>query len=163
MHRGVQNHLTQPRLTHEQILAWADAHHAVTGRWPTTTSGPVTAAPGETWSGIQAALYFGLRSLPGGLSLARLLATHPPAQRPPLTLETIQAWAEADHRATGHWPTERSGPIARAPGDYWRTIDKALRLGRRGLPGGMSLAKLLAASRNRNSNPRGPGRESTQS
>jgi hypothetical protein len=142
-HRGVQNHLTQPTLTRERILAWADAHHEATGRWPTTTSGPVTAAPSETWLGIQAALYFGLRGLPGASSLARLLASHPPAQRRPLTVETIQAWAKAHHRATGLWPGDRSGPVAGAPGEYWRSIDKALRLGKRGLPGGMSLAALI--------------------
>jgi hypothetical protein len=63
----------RPRLTVEQILAWADAHYARTGRWPTAASGPVEGAPGEVWGHINAALYDGQRGLPGGDSLARLL------------------------------------------------------------------------------------------
>jgi hypothetical protein len=155
-HRGVGNHLNQPGLTEEQILAWADAHHAAHGQWPNTASGPVTAAPGETWSRLDSALYFGHRGLAGGQTLARLLAAHRPVQRPPLTLETIRAWAEAHHRATGVWPTAREGSVAGVPGEYWTAINKALRLGGRGLPGGSSLAQLLAAMPGRVSKPCGP-------
>jgi hypothetical protein len=63
-------------LTVEQILAWADAHHARTGRRPHAKSGPVEGAPGEVWDHINAALYDGYRGLPGGDSLARLLNRH---------------------------------------------------------------------------------------
>jgi hypothetical protein len=66
----------RPPLTVEQILAWADAHHACTGEWPTTGSGPVPEAPGEVWRYIDAALYQGARGLPRGGRLARLLARH---------------------------------------------------------------------------------------
>jgi hypothetical protein len=64
----------RPTLTVEQVLAWADAHHARTGRRPAVRSGPVPEAPGETWVGIDLALRRGARGLPGGYSLARLLA-----------------------------------------------------------------------------------------
>jgi Phage derived protein Gp49-like (DUF891) len=37
-------------LTVEQILAWADANKARTGRWPTRWSGPVAESWGETWA-----------------------------------------------------------------------------------------------------------------
>jgi hypothetical protein len=66
----------KPPLTVEQILAWADAHHARTGRWPTARTGPVPEAPGEVWRNLDAALYRGGRGLPGGGSLARLLHQH---------------------------------------------------------------------------------------
>jgi hypothetical protein len=66
----------RPPLTVEQVLAWADAHHARTGRWPHAKSGPVEGAPGEAWGNINAALYDGHRGLPGGDSLARLLNRH---------------------------------------------------------------------------------------
>jgi hypothetical protein len=62
-----------PPLTVEQVLAWADAHHAHTGRWPTAKSGPVEGAPGETWLDVNGALIWGRRGLPRGSSLARLL------------------------------------------------------------------------------------------
>jgi hypothetical protein len=61
------------RLTVAQILAWADAHRAWAGDWPRTGSGPVPQGPGETWRRIDNALRYGLRGLPGGSSLARLL------------------------------------------------------------------------------------------
>ena len=41
------------------------------------------------------------------------------------------------------WPNNQSGPILEAPGDTWVAIDKALRHGNRGLPGGSSLFQLL--------------------
>ena len=72
-HRGVRNRLALPKYTHEQILAWADAHHQRTGAWPNQRSGAVDGAPGETWEGIQSALRVGFRGLSGGSSLFQLL------------------------------------------------------------------------------------------
>jgi hypothetical protein len=66
--------MAKPKLTVAQVLAWADAHRAHTGRWPTRMSGPVAFAPGETWGALDGALRQGCRALPGGDSLARLLA-----------------------------------------------------------------------------------------
>jgi hypothetical protein len=63
-----------PPLTVAQVLAWADAAQWCTGRWPNADSGAVAAAPGETWSAVNMALRQGLRGLPGGDSLARLLS-----------------------------------------------------------------------------------------
>lgn len=68
------NHLDLPDLTIQQILKWADLHHQKTGHWPRRNSGDVQGAPGEKWGNIQAALYSGGRCLPGGSSLAKLLA-----------------------------------------------------------------------------------------
>jgi len=58
----------------EQILAWADAHHAAHGRWPNKESGPIAGAPGETWCAIGKALAQGRRGLPAGTTLAGLLS-----------------------------------------------------------------------------------------
>ena len=63
-------------LTVEQVLAWADAHHARTGGWPACKSGPVPEAPGEAWGNIDSALRHGHRGLPGGDTLPRLLDRH---------------------------------------------------------------------------------------
>jgi hypothetical protein len=38
----------RPLLPVEQILAWADAHHRCSGRWPNLNSGPVLGATDET-------------------------------------------------------------------------------------------------------------------
>jgi hypothetical protein len=78
----VRNPVRPPPLTREQILSWAQAHHRRTGRWPTRADGPVEEAPGETWHAANLALWFGLRGLPGGSSLALLLRHFwPPSRR----------------------------------------------------------------------------------
>jgi len=138
-----------PGLTRDQILAWADAHHEAHGCWPTRRSGPVPTAPGETWEEIATALVRGERGLRRGTSLARLLATHRGVKRLPLNLTTIQAWANDHRQATGSWPRIHSGAVAGAPPENWSAINEALKMGHRGLPGGLSLAKLLGPSTQR--------------
>jgi hypothetical protein len=137
----------RPPLSVEQILAWADAHCARTGEWPTPHSGPVPEAPGETWAAVQSALYQGLRGLPRGTSLARLLAGRrgksTRSALPRLSQRQILEWADAHRRRTGRWPAVDSGAVAEAPAETWRALDAALRRGYRGLPGGDSLARLL--------------------
>jgi len=150
-HRGVRNRKQLPPLTEEQILAWADAHYRHTGAWPKRNSGPILHAPGETWSGVNVALNHGNRHLPGGSSLALLLAERRgvphEALRTSLSREQILSWADAFHERTGQWPNVKSGSITGANGETWPAVDKALRRGYRELPGGSSLAKLLAAER----------------
>jgi hypothetical protein len=68
---------------------------------------------------------------------------------PKLTIPQILAWADAHHRRKGRWPTKISGPVLEAPAENWVTINDALRDGHRGLPGGLSLPKLLAEYRSR--------------
>src|SRR5262245_53641724 len=133
------------------VLAWADAWKARTGRWPLRTSGPVPESPGDTWMAVSLALAKGHRGLPGGSSLARLLAQRRSYRNvhglPPLTARVILGWADAHREATGRWPTLRNGPVGAAPGESWACLDQALRHGGRGLPGGDSIARLLARRR----------------
>jgi hypothetical protein len=68
--------MDRPRLTVAQILRWADAHRQRTGRWPGAHSGPVADTPGEHWGAINSALRAGLRGLPGGDTVSRLLVRH---------------------------------------------------------------------------------------
>jgi hypothetical protein len=158
--RGVRNVWSRPGLSLEQILAWADAHHGRTGRWPHPDSGPVADAPEETWCAIESALVEGLRGLPGGFSLAELLGVERGLRTrstlPRLSRRQILGWATAHFRRTGAWPTKESGPVADAPGETWSGVEDALRRGARGLRGGSSLARLLAwhgKKRNRLASP----------
>ncbi len=64
--RGRRNKNKLPELVSEQILAWADAHFERMGEWPSTESGELVDAPGETWKAIGMALVTGGRGLPGG-------------------------------------------------------------------------------------------------
>jgi hypothetical protein len=153
--RGKRNRLSASRLTVRQILHWADTHHWQTGNWPTGDSGAIQSSPGETWAAIDSALRRGKRGLRRS-SLAQLLARHRMVRRhprwPPLTVELVLRWADEHRTRTGEWPTSNSGKVPAAPGENWQRIDAALRLGRRGLPGGTTLAQLLAEHRGRWSN-----------
>jgi hypothetical protein len=145
-HRDYRHLFLTQRLTREQILRWADAHRRRTGDWPTKLSGAVADAPGETWSGIDAALYAGVRGLRGGQTLADLLYRQRGVlnrkTQPPLTIAQILIWAEAQHALFGAWPSKQTGPIGNT-GESWEIVNAALRLGLRGLPGGSSLSQLL--------------------
>jgi hypothetical protein len=148
-------------LTVERILGWADDHHGRTGRWPRCTGGAVPADRNEKWRNLDAALRDGFRGLPGGDSLPHLLARARGVRNvhdlPPLTERQILAWAKAHRRRTGRWPTYYVGAVEGAPGESWWAINSALRDGLRGLPGGSSLARLLASRlgvRNKVSLPR---------
>lgn len=150
-HRGARNIHRLPFLTEEQVLQWADDHRKRTGKWPTRESGIIPNSGGEKWQAVDAALHVGTRKLPGGTSLARLLARHRGVryrkQLPPLTEEQILVWADAHYQRTGAWPKGDSGPIFEAPGETWTAVNVALNHGIRHLSGGSSLAQLLADRR----------------
>jgi hypothetical protein len=80
-----------------QILAWADACRERAGQRPLNRSGLIPEALGDNWRKIDNALRYGLRDLPGGSSLAQLLAEHRAVRNvrdlPPLTETQIFAWA----------------------------------------------------------------------
>lgn len=149
------------RLTRKQILKWADAHFARTGRWPGTLSGKVHDAPGESWVNIDCALKASMRGLKPRIhrtatgfetrrdSLTKLLnrlrggATRQ-RMRTKLTEEEILKWAKDHRQRTGRWPDRRSGRVKASPENNWSGVDCALKSGGRGLPGRSSLAILLA-------------------
>jgi hypothetical protein len=138
-------------LTEAVILAWADAHFARTGEWPTSASGAIPGAPTNVWRAVNQALTRGNRGLPGGSSLARLLAEcrgkRNRSWQPHLSVEQILSWADKHHEQTGRWPNQYAGPVAGAPGETWKHINDCLRRGFRGLPGRHSLARLLESRR----------------
>jgi hypothetical protein len=110
---------------------------------------------------IESALYAGRRGLPGGDTLAKLLAKHRGQRNhralPPLTIDQILAWADAHHERTGVWPKNMSGFVQGVAGESWQGIDRSLREGLRNLPGGQTLKHLLAQQRNvRATNTRTP-------
>ena len=72
----IANRRPPPTLSERLILFWAHVHFQATGQYPDRTSGPVAQSPQETWLEIHHALRRGFRGLPGGISLAELLAKH---------------------------------------------------------------------------------------
>jgi hypothetical protein len=84
---GVRNRTNLPALSAAQVVVWAKAHYRRTGEWPSRESGAIGGVPGETWHGVDEALWGGYRGLPGGSSLGRLLREYRegpgrPAARP---------------------------------------------------------------------------------
>ncbi len=160
-HRGVRNSRNLPPLKIKKILHWADEHQRRTGEWPTDSSGAIPEAPEETWLAVEAALRNGRRGLSGGSSLAQVLEAERgrrnPSALPSLSDEQILVWADAYRERTDKWPTYLSGTIAEAPEENWSAVNGHLGRGGRGLPGGYSLARLLAdrrGARNRASLPK---------
>ncbi len=144
--------MRRPVLYISDILRWCDAFRDRVGRYPTREDGKIPGQLGLTWNAVHVALRVGGRGLPRIGSLARLLLEHRNRRHkgllPPFTIRRVLAWADAFHaRNGGRWPTGKSGPISEAPGETWRAVDKALIRGRRGFPGGSSLARLLAERR----------------
>jgi hypothetical protein len=159
--RGVRNLHDLPRLTISKILAWADEHFRRSGEWPAIESGAIIGTKGETWAGINASLRNGGRGLPGGGSLAELLARKRGVRNrsalADLSIRDILAWADAHFHRHGSWPTKKSGAVADSNGETWVAIEVALNKGNRGLPGGSSPAGFLAehrGKRNRKALPR---------
>lgn len=149
--RAGRNIQALPPFTVEGILTWADDFFASHGKWPGPKDGLIAGTLGETWRAVDMALNRGLRGLTGDSSLAYLLAEHRGVRNkldlPPISVEQVLTWADAFHARTGDWPTILSGPVDGGKGDTWLAIDKALRAGRRGLPAGWSLARLIDAHR----------------
>ena len=143
--------MTLPPLNVQDILSWADAHWKRTGTWPKIDSGPIIEAPGETWAKVHQALHKGFRELPGGSSLAKLLAEQRKSRTnhhcPPLTEQQILTWGDAFHKRTGRWPSQNSGVIQDAVDETWGAVNSALANGLRGLAGGSSLPQLFAERR----------------
>ena len=152
-HRGYRNRKDLTPYSVHQILDWADRWHGDFGSWPGKASGAVPYASGETWNAVDTALVKGGRGMPGGDSLTGLLVRSRGIQsnqyRPSLELTQILFWADEHHLRYGKWPTVDAGIIPNSQRDTWRTIDEALRKGLRGIPGGSSLARLLATYRGR--------------
>jgi len=146
-YRGKRNLSDLPTLDERQIVRWARAHFARTGKWPSLCSGPVSAAPGETWAAIDIALTRGRRGMPGRSSVSQLLARHGIKLNirhlPRLKAKQILAWADTHFERHGEWPSRDSGPIPETRFETWQGIDTALRHGRRGLPGRSSLTAFL--------------------
>jgi len=145
-HRGKRHNRYLPPFTPENILDWANEHYKRTGEWPSSKSGPVQSAPGETWMAVQDALKDGVRGLAGGSSLARFLLEYSDKKYDPgplpHTIEKITDWLKAYAIQHGRYPTVQSGAIEGAPEELWRAVDMCLTRGLRGLPGGSSLLKL---------------------
>ena len=100
--RGARNQKGLPTLSINQIVAWAEAHHAATGKLAHGQRRRCPKHPPK--SGLRST---NLRTATVVDQAARHCAAaerNTPRGRNTCTLDTIRAWGEAHHTATGRWP-----------------------------------------------------------
>ena len=152
--------LLRARLSYEQILAWADAHRARTGSWPTKFSGKIRGAKREHWNAVSSALYLGFRGLPGGCTLAQFLlekrGVRNKNMRTRVSIGAVLKWADEHHARHGVWPKRCSGEIPDSGGGTWARVDMELRRGVRNLRDGTTLFQFLVKRRGINMGGRPP-------
>ncbi len=134
-------------LSIRRVLWLADRYHDHYGKWPKTVSGRVDFGSGFTWQAVDRWLRDGSRGLPGGISLADLLAEHRGARKRAMAsdfdVESILAKADSYYKKHAKWPKFNSGPVSGWPGETWQKVNSALSKGIRGLHGGSTLTQLL--------------------
>jgi hypothetical protein len=154
--RGVRNRMALPPLPIKQILKWCDEFHKKAGTWPKNSSMPgkhIPGSNGDTWLAVDSSLRAGRRGLPGGSSLAMLLAEERGVRNihdlPRLTIDQILKWADAFKRSTGRWPKldDWRDAIPSTGGETWGNVFQAVANGLRGLPGGFTFWELLTKRR----------------
>ncbi|MFM7207334.1 MAG: DEAD/DEAH box helicase family protein, partial [Planctomycetaceae bacterium] len=135
-------------LSERVILAWADAHHAKHGEWPTANSGTIEGTA-EKWSRVNRCLLEGRRGLPGNSSLADLLhrarGVRNLGRLPNLTHAQILKWADQHYQNNNFWPSAKSGRI-KGTLETWNGVAKSMMRGTRGLRP-LTLADLLQQER----------------
>ena len=131
----------------------ADAWHDRNGAWPKShDTEPIPGAvSGETWRKFDSCAPRRPRWPTGRLfsrsSPRRAGRSANKGDLARLSETQLLAWADAFHARQGRWPAATPDRIPEAPAETWAAIDSALRSGCRGLPGGSSLLRFLAARR----------------
>ena len=115
------------------------------GKWPSNGKGIIEGTT-RTWAAVDMCLKNGRLGLPKGLSISMILELHrdyiPRNKRPNLTVDQISDWLCKHHKKYGTWPTNKSSGCVLDGETTWGAVERALRVGGRGLPGGSSLSKL---------------------
>lgn len=152
-HRGAQYYnRRRDDLDIDEIRRWALEHHRRTGLWPQSNMTKVAPSQDVAWTTVDAMLAKGGDHLPGGDSLTNFIRREfglwSARGNMPLTIPLILKWADEHKKRAGKWPIVMSGRVPGRPEtETWAAINEALKWGRRGLPGGSSVAKLLTEHR----------------
>lgn len=152
---GIRSYHNPPALPTQLIIDWITLFINKYERKPNMSDGNIEFAEGEyageTWSGVNAALWRGGRGQPGKSSLASLIQENFGIKNiqdlPALSATLILDWIKQYIDVHGKKPNRTSGIIEPVSEEYkgitWTIINTALEVGTRGLPGGSSLAKLI--------------------
>jgi superfamily II DNA or RNA helicase len=149
-------------LSEDLIIKAAIAHYEDHGHWPSCeTKQRPRLLPNDTWGALNAAGRLGLRNLPKGRTLAKILAPIKAefgfkvlGTRGLLSEKIILKAAEHHYQETGKWPSAITpGRIPLLPDDTWKSIDGAGHSGSRGLGRGRTLARILRPLKVKNGSP----------
>lgn len=147
-HFDIRNATNLPELTEEMIVGWVNEWHDREHKWPDAASGEIPGSGGETWSAINRALRSGCRNIVGGSSLSKFIGKHfnirNSGNAPNLSIDMIKRWISEWYSRNGEYPTCNSGEIPGSGGEKWKHVSVYLNSGRRGLPGGSSIGRLVA-------------------
>lgn len=135
----------QKALTEENIVKSMVIYHEQTGKWPTSiTSGKAPGLGDHTWGSLNSSLKRGSHGLSvSGSSIPKLLNKYL-SERKNLTEDLIWEVAQEWLKQTGKWPNIGVvGKINHLKNMTWALVNKSLKEGLHGLPGGSSLLKLL--------------------
>lgn len=160
--RECQGRSAPIRLTLKFVEELVRTYHSTHGEWPRTTTVGDVPIIGGPWKRLDVRLRLGLMGLPTHgpdgepLSLVRLVAQLRglPASSTPLTVEMVKASVLAWRRQMGEWPSRKTDGVAPMIGVRWCSLDGFLRMGRRGLPGGLNLTKVAKLLEKENSQRR---------
>lgn len=118
---------------------WGEAYYAVHGKWPGRRSGIVAEFPTLSWRLLDDWMRDGRNGFQAGGSLITFFGVN---YLPDLEVAEVQQWVANYVAIHGVPPPTDDTVVPECPGMTWRNLNKCLRLGRRGLPGGMTLRML---------------------
>jgi hypothetical protein len=134
-------------LTEGLIKQWIRAEYEKTKRWPLASDGDVLVdGVAEKWCNLHLNLLQGRRGLPGGRRLVDLVEEvrtelGQPSTR---TMEDVRQLIWQHYCDRKEWPHFKSKlPVPGGLFTSWNALNQALSVGRFGLPGGSSLAKVV--------------------
>jgi hypothetical protein len=136
--------LKPPEPTRELVLKAIEEYRDETGGYPIQQTRGEIPTLGMSWMVLAKRLRAGL--LGGGVTLVGLIEevrTHrgelAPGKKPKLTLAMVHEAIRAFYREHGRRPTTLKDERPCRLGLAWRTLNNAIKLGQRGLPGGTTL------------------------
>ena len=133
-------------LSIEQVLYWCDIYYKKNNKYPGQYAKSIPEMQGESFTNINAALNIGHRGLPKMTGLAGLLAKERGyihnQNKPSIDLDDVIKEMINFFKANKKFPTADNKLIAGSLGCKWSALNSSLHNGGRGLPKGLSLAKL---------------------
>jgi superfamily II DNA or RNA helicase len=126
------------------VARWGCAYFQHNNRYPNRRSGVVSEYPTLTWRLLDDWMRIGRNGFTAGGSLIDFFNLTRPAD---LDVKEIKKWIRnyiAIHKVV---PGANDDPVPEYSSMTWRNLNKCLRMGRRGLPGGMTLQSLAGNKR----------------